>query len=323
MTTTQLAHEGPQSSTISLEQLPADFNARKNFAAAQSRLRQMASGVDHLWNCGLPSLLRAARRDARAILDDPSVGVRRLLTPPQANPKLAQSHESIWSLSLAPADQSGSWHVCPGSTPACEAGCLGWHSGHSAMGEDNPTRRARIRRTRALLTLSESIQWAALVQLRGELEQAARRGPCAVRLNAFSDLAWEWIWPQLFEAKSLSNIRWYDYTKIPGRSTPKNYSLTLSWTPKLDKIAGYWLRTGRNIAVIFGVKNSSELPQQWRGWPVLDGTQSDARWRDPRGWIVGLTWKGSPSRQKWQQSCDGAKAAGWVVSPTDNDQPTL
>jgi hypothetical protein len=45
---------------------------------------------------------------------------------------------------------------------------------------------------------------------------------------------------------------------------------------------------------------------------VLDGTASDARWTDPSGHIVGLTWKAS---RNWAASCRASQQSGWVVDP--------
>lgn len=311
------------STTIALSQLSPDSSARRAFAQAMRELQLKAIRADAV--LATAPLGTSARRrlihDCRAVLgasrmQPGTVAALRgpLLTSPVANPKLAKdSQVPIWSLSLAPAAQSGEWHVCPGSTPACEAGCLGWYSGHSGMTlGDNPVRRARRARTRALM--DSGTQLYALILLRHELQTAADRagGQIAVRLNAFSDIPWETAWPALFNDPVLADVLWYDYTKLPGRRPPKNYRLTMSWTPQLDRAAGDWLSQGHNVAMVFGVRRPEDLPRQWRGWPVLDGTVSDARWTDPAGHIVGLTWKAS---RNWAASCQAAQVSGWVVDP--------
>lgn len=310
--------------TIALSQLDIDTGARRAFSQAMRELQ-----LNAVQACALlataPLGTSARRRliqDCRAVLGSSrmqpgtSTALRGpLLTSPVANPKLAKdSQVPIWSLSLAPAAQSGQWHVCPGSTPACEAGCLGWYSGHSGMTlGDNPVRRARRARTRALM--DSQTQLSALILLRHELQTAADRaqGQIAVRLNAFSDIPWEQVWPALFHDPVLANVLWYDYTKLPNRRPPKNYRLTLSWTPQLDRAAGDWLSRGHTVAMVFGVRRPQDLPGHWRGWPVLDGTASDARWTDPAGHIVGLTWKAS---RNWAASCQAAQQSGWVVDPS-------
>jgi hypothetical protein len=47
------------------------------------------------------------------------------------------------------------------------------------------------------------------------------------------------------------------------------------------------LEQGTRIAVV----TDAELPQTFRGWPVIDGDTSDERWKDPVG-IVTLRPKG-------------------------------
>jgi len=335
--------------TLALPQLTATQAARQAFAQAMKGLQHWSIQASHELDLA-PLRSRARQRLVRACrtfmgqihsFDSPNEPLRGpLLSAPGSNPKLTKGVQvPIWSLSLAPAAQSGHWHVCPGSTPACEAGCLGWYSGHSGMTlGDNAVRRARRARTGALM--NPATQLPALIVLGHELQTAASwarysggrpsrkrpgfvgAGQIAVRLNAFSDIPWETAWPALFNDPLLTNVLWYDYTKLPGRRPPANYRLTMSWTPELDRMAGTWLESGRNVAMVFGVRRPQDLPRQWRGWPVLDGTASDARWADPSGHIVGLTWKAS---RNWASSCRAAQASGWVVDPSSSqaDMPLV
>lgn len=319
--------------TVALPQLSSTVTARQAFAQAMKGLQhntiQASQELDFA-----PLRTRARQRLVRACRtfmgqihtpDSPIEPLRgSMLSAPGSNPKLSKGVQvPIWSLSLAPAAQSEHWHVCPGSTAACEAGCLGWYSGHSGMTlGDNAVRRARRARTGALM--NPATQLPALILLGHELQTAAHQaqGQIGVRLNAFSDIPWETAWPGLFHDPLLKNVLWYDYTKLPGRRPPANYRLTMSWTPELDRVAGTWLQNGRNVAMVFGVRRAQDLPRQWRGWPVLDGTASDARWADPAGHIVGLTWKAS---RNWKSSCLAAQASGWVVDPCSSqaDVPLL
>jgi hypothetical protein len=300
--------------TQALPQLDSEFIQRQRFARALQHIRTEIPAVNNILdNIPRPSRERAQMIRAIQSSDPPEIHSRPLLSPPGTNPKLSKAKNvlPIWSLSLAPAAQSGKWHVCPASTPACEAGCLGWYSGHAGMGAgDNTVRRARRRRTEALM--HPDYCRATLIRLAHELETAAASGPIAVRLNTFSDIPWETVWPDLFTRPGLKNVIWYDYTKIPTRRPPACYHLTLSWTPQADRAAGEWLARGGNVAVVFGVRKPADLPRTWRGYPVLDGTASDERWQDPAGHIVGLTWRAS---RNWKQSCAQAQASGWVVEP--------
>ena len=349
MTTIISSNTGP-SSPITLPQVSAP---RAAFAAALREIRLAVPAVmaeihsNPLCSSGRKRLIRQARQQ----LQQNAALKGNMLTAPTANPKLyaarnlyanlstwAQSVNTpahvtppdspIWSLSLAPADQSGSWHVCPGSTPACEAGCLGWHSGHAGMSgqSDNPVRRAR--RVRTAVLMQAETRHSAMLLLAHELEQAVWHTDSiqglAIRMNAFSDIPWEAVWPELMEwlnklrwsssCRVVYDLSWYDYTKLPGRRPPRhlNYRLTLSWHPGIDREAGEWLAQGRNIAVIFNTPKQQPLPTRWRGYPVLDGTVTDTRWADPAGHIVGLRWKAA---RHWQASCRNAQDAGWVVDP--------
>ena len=88
------------------------------------------------------------------------------------------------------------------------------------------------------------------------------------------------------------NVQFYDYTKlenrIVGQTLPANYHLTFSRAEdndhKLDDVLKH-----TSAAVVF----SGELPATWRGYPVIDGDEHDARFTDAGpGVIIGLTAKG-------------------------------
>ena len=66
--------------------------------------------------------------------------------------------------------------------------------------------------------------WRDLAALCRKAERNGNQAAC--RLNGTSDLQWERIYPTLFT--DFSEIRWYDYTKLPKRVVPANYHLTYS-----------------------------------------------------------------------------------------------
>jgi hypothetical protein len=129
---------------------------------------------------------------------------------------------------------------------------------------------------------------------------------CAVRLNATSDIRWEREgftlggvnyanMMQLF-----SDVVFYDYTKIANRrNIPANYHLTFSLAENNDKQTAIALGNGMNIAVVFNTKRGKPLPATYDiggavvpHVPVIDGDESDVRFADPKGVIVGLRAKG-------------------------------
>jgi hypothetical protein len=88
------------------------------------------------------------------------------------------------------------------------------------------------------------------------------------------------------------DIIFYDYSKYPPtqrKDLPENYHLTHSYSEKkeAEEWRKGWEQRGVNSAVVF-----SELPAEWRGSPVINGDESDLRFNDPTGVIVGLKVKG-------------------------------
>ena len=43
--------------------------------------------------------------------------------------------------------------------------------------------------------------------------------------------------------------------------------------------------------MVFGVKNESELPSQYKGFKVVNGDESDLRFLDEQNVIIGLKYK--------------------------------
>jgi hypothetical protein len=95
-------------------------------------------------------------------------------------------------------------------------------------------------------------------------------------------------------------IQFYDYTKNPNRiaaylegKLPANYQLTFSRSEDNGPIALSILGSGGNVAIVF---SSAKLPESFQGKPVVDGDESDLRFLDPRGCVVGLKAKGKARR---------------------------
>ena len=69
---------------------------------------------------------------------------------------------------------------------------------------------------------------------------------------------------------------------------PSNYHLTFSCSETNEKIAKLVLSMGGNVAVVF----RNQLPATWNGVEVVDGDESDLRFLDKQGVVVGLIEKG-------------------------------
>jgi hypothetical protein len=112
-----------------------------------------------------------------------------------------------------------------------------------------------------------------------------------VRPNGTSDVIWERKFPELFT--KFQDVQFYDYTKVPNRRTPENYSLVFSRSDTNEAIALSEYKKGMNVAVVFDV-----VPERWNGVPVYDGDNNDLRFLDPTGVIVGLKAKGDAKKDK-------------------------
>ena len=198
-------------------------------------------------------------------------------------------------LYLAPANMAGTGlNLCPKATEGCKESCL-YNSGRAiAYGAVN---QARIRRTKQFV---ENREWF-LNDLGVDLDRFARvckkndRKP-AVRLNGTSDIMWERI---QFKRNGITymnvmaaypEIQFYDYTKIPNRNNlPSNYTVAFSLADGNDHEAVKAIENGLNVAVVFRNKN---LPEKFWGMPVFGGDDTDLRFLDPKGVIIGLKAKG-------------------------------
>ena len=119
-----------------------------------------------------------------------------------------------------------------------------------------------------------------------------------VRLNGTSDIAWENIRIEgLTIFQLFPDIQFYDYTKHPSRNlegkTAGNYDLTYSFsgiTPKEISLKGLTNPWNKRAAVVF--HRREEIPQTFRGWPVVDGDDTYVRHIEPKGVVVALYAKG-------------------------------
>lgn len=198
-------------------------------------------------------------------------------------------------LHLAPYDTSGK-NVCPNATEGCSSSCLNT-SGH---GRYQRTQRARIRRTLEFLNERKKF----LAKLEKDIETVIRRSKKngvtpAFRLNGTSDI------PKLsiLFAEKFAKQQFYDYTKNFKTlllDLPENYHLTFSRSEKNEKECKKALQLGYNVAVVF-----EKMPETYWGYEVVSGEESDLRFLDKKGVIIGLTPKGKARRDK----------TGFVVRP--------
>jgi hypothetical protein len=199
----------------------------------------------------------------------------------------------VRALALAAAASAFGPTVCPFSNRACREACIS-ETGHYRF---DYARAVRIAKTRALL--NEPVAFARMLigALLAEAHRALKVGlPLFPRLNTLSDIPWEEFIPGLFDLFAQWPVRFYDYSKIPGRVTPANYHLTFSRSGTNDRHVASEIARESNIAVIFDVdarraQGLPDFPETWDGIPVINGDAHDVRALDPIGVIVGLKYK--------------------------------
>jgi hypothetical protein len=225
--------------------------------------------------------------------------VGTLLGKGDSNFKLSKSDNSgkgylTYGLSLAPSKSSG-YNTCPNASPGCAAACLFT----AGMGVFKNVQAGRIAKTKAFFEHRQEF----LLRLKSELVSANKRAKkldkhLAVRLNVLSDIKWEAVCPSLFS--QFPDVQLYDYTKNVGRmfnylsgKFPPNYHLTFSRSEINEKECLEILKMGGNVTVVF-----DSLPSHWNGYPVWDGDQTDLRFLDPKGHVIGLKMKGQAKKDK-------------------------
>ena len=75
-----------------------------------------------------------------------------------------------------------------------------------------------------------------------------------------------------------------------------NYHLTFSAADGNDADVLAALQAGLNVATVFGLKKTEPMPETYNGRTVFNGDESDLRFLDPKGVIVGLYAKGKAKK---------------------------
>jgi hypothetical protein len=205
------------------------------------------------------------------------------------NPKTAKGLSQgyiTYILHLAPVDLAGRGNVCPKATVGCSAACLNT-AGRGGMFKPDGTnsiQAARKRKTQWWFDDREGF----LAALRSDIERAVKQAEQwdltpTFRLNGTSDIQWE----RYGIIQQFPHLQFYDYTKIPVRGRLPNYHLTFSRADHNHRETLRAQAEGMSIAVVF-----DQLPTHYMGLPVFDGDQTDLRFLDPKGHIIGLKAKG-------------------------------
>lgn len=219
---------------------------------------------------------------------------------------------------MAPASLSG-FNLCPKSTPACRALCLGWESGQASMvaHDDviNSVRQSRIDKARRFMRDRKVYMQDVVKSIELAEKRAAKLGfKLCVRMNGSTDIAWEGIACArdgvMYRNVMLAfpHLQFVDYTKIAARldrDLPSNYCLVLSRTEDNDEDVRRLVRAGGTAAAVF----AGELPAAFNGLKVISGDDHDLLHLNPRGVILGLTPKGRKAKRD--------RASGFVILESD------
>ncbi len=228
------------------------------------------------------------------------------------NPKtlkgMAQGYNTF-ILHLAPYTLSGH-NTCPKASAGCAAACLNTagRGGMFKRGEvTNTIQQARIRKTKMFYDNREQFMALLVKDIELAIKQSAKAGLIPVfRLNGTSDLSWEKysvtrngvVFTNIFAA--FDNVQFYDYTKVLGRKVKHipNYHLTFSMADGNYMDCKQAVNEGLNIAVVFGIKKGTAMPEKFfnSNLTVFNGDESDLRFPDPKGCVVGLYAKGKAKK---------------------------
>lgn len=226
------------------------------------------------------------------------------------NPKVLKGMSqgyNTYILHLAPANLSG-YETCAKRTLGCTDACLNLagRGGMFKRGENtNVIQQARIRKTKMFFENRVEFMTTLVKDIELAIKQSKKMELVPVfRLNGTSDLSWEkyevvrngQLFRNIFTA--FPEVQFYDYTKVLGRKVKEysNYQLTFSAADGNDSDVLKAMNEGLNVAVVFGIKKTLPMPVDYLNRPVFNGDESDLRFLDPKGVIVGLYAKGKAKK---------------------------
>ena len=200
---------------------------------------------------------------------------------------------------LAPANLSG-YETCRWRSKGCTMSCLNT----AGRGQMNSVQDSRIAKTKLFFEQKFDFLAKLSKEITSTIKSAIKKEMQAVfRLNLTSDLVWEDIRDEENETifDMFPNVQFYDYTKSFQRMAqflngnfPSNYHLTFSRSENNQKLVDMVLEMGGNVAVVF----RNQLPKTWNGFEVVNGDETDLRFLDKQGVVVGLIEKGMAKKDE-------------------------
>lgn len=225
---------------------------------------------------------------------------------------------ATYCLYLAPSDLSG-YNVCPNGK-YCKDFCL-FTSGHNLMdirkqmASNNDMdlsiitskiTRSRIIKTKLFFENRTFFMRWLIDEIRiAKLTAEVNGYDFSVRLNGTSDIK---VTDFEFNGECIldifKDVQFYDYTKVyPYLALTKkfsNYDITYSYNGYNWSLCEQALKSGYRVSVVFEkvrakkgklVREQQILPKTFKGYKVINGDNSDIRYVEPSGVIVGLEFK--------------------------------
>ena len=208
---------------------------------------------------------------------------------------------------LAPANLAG-YEVCQWRSKGCTASCLNT----AGRGQMSSVQQSRIAKTKLFFEERKEFMIKLCKEIASTIKSAKKKRMKAVfRLNLTSDISWEDVYmkdPDYNIFEYFYYEQFYDYTKSFKRmcaflgkpftkDEPKfhcNYHLSFYRSEHNDKKCEMFLAMGCNVAVVF----RNQLPKTWKGYEVVNGDDTDLRFLDKRGVVVGLIEKGMAKKDE-------------------------
>ena len=202
-------------------------------------------------------------------------------------------------LYMSPFNQNSKGiNLCPHASSGCSSACL-FKSGFGGL--YTKVQQGRINKTEWYLANRNEFMLALDKEISAAIKCHKDKAIVTFRLNGTSDIRWEKI--KVREDKNIfelyPDVQFYDYTKNPLRfeiELPLNYHLTFSRSEINHDIAMDLLGRGFNVGMVF-----NDVPEVYNGYRVVNGDESDLRFKDGKGVIVGLKYKNNTG--------DGGKVA--------------
>ena len=223
---------------------------------------------------------------------------KNLLSKGSTNSKTAKNDNDTYILYLAPYNQNSKGiNICPKASKGCAAACL-FSAGRGAFSN---VINARKNKTEYYLNDKKAfINQLASELIKIDKKASKNTNQTLIRLNGTSDLDFIFLLKKYanFDISNYKNLHFYDYTKILGKvkkySNNKNYTLTFSRAEDNEQDIFKAVQYGANVSAVF----KGELPQTYKGIPVIDGDKTDNEMLKYKGFILGLKAKGKARTDK-------------------------